>query len=157
MIVLAHSNKEMMKSSELTLDNAMRGSSELTAFLSSCWATRVQDTEHPYESASLLKHVKPRDFEADPFEVTTDRETCRMTFVEGSRGAVVSRKNTANPDGKEDAALQVIRDNPTLSQKKIALKLKELGIVRSPSWVGNKRFDLLNVGAKSSQTLTTPL
>ncbi len=41
-IVLAHSNKEMVKSNELTLENAMRGSSELTAFLSSCWATLRQ-------------------------------------------------------------------------------------------------------------------
>jgi hypothetical protein len=152
-IVLAHSNKEMVKSSELTLDNAMRGSSELTAFLSSCWATRVQDPEHPYESASLLKHVKPRDFEADPFEVVTDRETCRMTYVEGSRGATVARKATANPDGKEDAALQVIRDNPDLSLSKLVLKLKENGITRGKSWVSEKRYELLHVGVKSSSAL----
>lgn len=151
-IVLAHSNKEMIKSNELTLDNAMRGSSELTAFLSSCWATRLQDPDNPYESASLLKHVKPRDFEADPFEVITDRETCRMSFVDGSRGAVVARKSTADADGKEEAALQVIRDNPKLSHKKVALKLKEMGIDRSPSWVGNKRADMTGTGVKTSTT-----
>ncbi len=150
-IVLAHSNKEMMKSSDLTLDNAMRGSSELTAFLSSCWATRLQDPEHPYESASLLKHVKPRDFEADPFEVKTDRETCRMTFVEGSRGATVSKKSTANLDGNEEVALQVIRDNPNLSQKAIVLKLQQMGIKRSKSWVGDKRYDMHHVGVKVSE------
>jgi len=142
-IVLAHSNKEMVKSTELTLDNAMRGSSELTAFLSSCWATRVQDTDHPYESASLLKHVKPRDFEADPFEVTTDRETCRMTFVEGSRGATVSRKTVTNVDGNEEKALQVIRDNPGLSARDIATKLKEMRIKRGKSWVNEKRYEIL--------------
>lgn len=149
-IVLAHSNKEMMKSTDLTLDNAMRGSSELTAFLSSCWATRIQDPEHPYESASLLKHVKPRDFEADPFEVITGRETCRMTYVEGSRGATVSKKTTANLDGKEEMALQVIRDNPSLSIAKVERKLKEMDIQRSKTWIGNKRFELLNVGVKTS-------
>jgi hypothetical protein len=149
-IVLAHSNKEMMKSTDLTLDNAMRGSSELTAFLSSCWATRIQDPEHPYESASLLKHVKPRDFEADPFEVVTDRDTCRMTFVEGSRGATVSKKTSANLDGKEETALQVIRDNPSLSIAKVERKLKEMDIQRSKTWIGNKRFELLNVGVKTS-------
>jgi hypothetical protein len=153
-IVLAHSNKEMVKSNDLTLENAMRGSSELTAFLSSCWATRVQDTERPYESASLLKHVKPRDFEADPFEVVTNRETCRMTFVEGSRGAVVAKKTTANADGREEDALQVIRDNPSLSQAKIRLKLRTMGIERSKTWIGNKRFELLNAGVK---TLITAL
>jgi hypothetical protein len=149
-IVLAHSNKEMMKSSELTLDNAMRGSSELTAFLSSCWATRLQDPEHPYESASLLKHVKPRDFEADPFEVITDRETCRMTFVEGSRGASVAKKTNANADGKEETALDVIRDNPNLSLSKLVLKLKEMGITRSKSWVGEKRYEVHHTGVTTS-------
>jgi hypothetical protein len=151
-IVLAHSNKEMVKSNELTLDNAMRGSSELTAFLSSCWATRVQDTEHPYDSTSLLKHVKPRDFEADPFEVLTDRETCRMTFVEGSEGATVMRKptNPANADGKEEQALQVIRDNMTLSLSKIVLKLKDAGIERKKSWVSEKRVEIRHTGVSSS-------
>jgi len=55
-----------------------------------------------------------------------------------------------NADGREEEALQVIRDNPTLSHKKIVLKLAERGIERSPSWVGNKKFDLFNVGVKSS-------
>jgi len=139
-IVLAHSNKEMIKSSDLTLDNAMRGSSELTAFLSSCWATRLQDPDNPYESKSLLKHVKPRDFEADPFEVVTDRETCRMAYVEGSAGAKVARKYTfGNTDGKEEVAIQVIRDNPALSLSNIVKKLKEMGIDREKTWVSEKR------------------
>jgi len=149
-IVLAHSNKEMIKSAELTLDNAMRGSSELTAFLSSCWATRLQDPEHPYESPSLLKHVKPRDFEADPFEVVTDRETGRMTFVDGSRGAVVAKKTASNIDGKEDQAVQFIRDNPKLSLRKTAQALRELGIKRSDSWVGNKKHELFGTGVQVS-------
>ena len=122
----------------------------LTAFLSSCWATRLQDPEHPYESASLLKHVKPRDFEADPFEVITDRETCRMTFVEGSRGATVTRKTKANLDGKEEMALQVIRDYQDLSLSKFVLKLKEMGITRGKSWVGEKRYEVHHTGVTTS-------
>ena len=149
-IVLAHSNKEMVKSSELTLDNAMRGSSELTAFLSSCWATRLQDPEHPYESKSLLKHVKPRDFEADPFEVVTDRETCRMTFVEGSRGAVVARKPMGNVDGREADAIAIIRANLTLSLSNLVLKLKDSGIARKKTWVSQKRCELLGTGVTST-------
>jgi len=148
--VLAHSNKAMASSTDLTLDNAMRGSSELTAFLSSCWATRVQDPEHPYESASLLKHVKPRDFEADPFEVITDRETCRMTFVPGSRGAVVAKKRIADLDGKDAEALQLIRDNNRkLSYAKLSAKMRNIGIDRSPSWIGNKTVEMLGTGVKT--------
>lgn len=147
-IVLAHSNKEMMKSTELTLDNCMRGSSELSAFLSSCWATRLQDPENPYESASLLKHVKPRDFEADPFEVITDRETCRMTFVEGSTGAKVARKSTGDMDGKEDEALRIIRANPELSVRSLVVKLAGAGIERKKTWVSDKRFEIHKTGVQ---------
>jgi hypothetical protein len=149
-VFLCHSNKSMTSSGELTLENAMRGSGELSAFLFSCWATRMQDPEHAYDTANLLKQVKSRDFEADPFEVTTSRETCLMTYVDGSRGAVVAKKTTANLDGKEDVALQMIRDNPAMSHKNISLKLKEIGVVRGPSWVGIKKSELFGTGVKSS-------
>jgi hypothetical protein len=155
-IFLCHSNKSMTSSNELTLENAMRGSGELSAFLFSCWATRMQDPEHAYDSANLLKQVKSRDFEADPFEVTTSRETCRMTFVEGSRGAVVAQKSSgpkSNADGKEDMAIQVIRDNPDISQAKIVAKLKTLGIKRSKGWVGNKRYEIHNQGCQTGPVL----
>ena len=52
----------------------------------------------------------------------------------------------SNRDGKEDAALQVIRDNPKLPLGKTVAKLRELGIRRSKSWVGSKRFELLGRG-----------
>jgi Bifunctional DNA primase/polymerase, N-terminal/AAA domain len=150
-VFLCHSSKTMVSSGELTLENSMRGSGELSAFLFSCWATRMQDPEDAYDTPNLLKQVKSRDFESKPFEVTTSRETCRMTFVEGSEGAVVIGKSKkADADGKEDIALQVIRDNPKLSIRKLAAKMKDLGIKRSPSWVGNKRFEVLGVGVKTS-------
>jgi len=150
-IFLCHSNKSMTSSGELTLENAMRGSGELSAFLFSCWATRMQDPDNAYETANLLKQVKSRDFESKPFEVTTSRETCRMTFVEGSEGAVIVGKiKKPDADGKEEAALQVIRNNPNLSAMKIAAKLKALGIQRSATWVGNKRHDLFGTGVKTS-------
>ncbi len=152
-VFLCHSSKAMVSSGELTLENSMRGSGELSAFLFSCWATRMQDPEDAYDTPNLLKQVKSRDFESKSFEVTTDRQTCRMTFVEGSEGAVVLGKTKkADADGKENAAMQVIRDNPTLSQQKIVGKLKELGIKRSKTWVGNKRFELLHVGVHVSES-----
>jgi hypothetical protein len=58
----------------------MRGSTELAAFVTCCWATRLKDPNDPYRSASLLVNVKQRDFESKPFEVVAD-ETCRMRIA----------------------------------------------------------------------------
>ncbi len=156
-VLLAHSSKSSVQSNEITLDNVMRGSSELTAFLSSCWGTRLQDQDNPYDSASLLKNVKPRDFESMPFEVVSDRKTCQMTFVPGSEGAVLAAKTTkqANLDGKEDEALKLMTSNPKLSHSKMSKLLKDSGIDRSPSWVGNKRREMSSTGVKTGEVTTT--
>ena len=147
---LCHSNKSMVSSGELTLENAMRGSGELSAFLFSCWATRMQDPDNCETTANVMKLVKARDFVTASFEITMSSETFRMTYVDGSQGAVVAGKTKkANVDGKEEAALQVIRDNPKLGARKIAAKLAELGIKRGPTWVGNKKFDLGLGGVKT--------
>src|SRR6185369_6560237 len=42
----------------ITLDSAMRGSSELAAFVTSCWATKLKDPDAPYKSPSILVNVK---------------------------------------------------------------------------------------------------
>ena len=146
-IMLHHSPKTMTKANELTLENSFRGTGELSAFLSVALAMRTQDMDDEYGSASLLRFVKQRDFEPSPssFEVETSRETCRMTFKEGSDGATVILGN-ADKDGKEAVALRVIRDNLTLSNKKLERKLREMGIDRSASWVGNKRHDITGTG-----------
>jgi hypothetical protein len=147
-VMLHHSPKTMTKANELTLENSFRGTGELSAFLSVALAMRTQNMDDEYGSASLLRFVKQRDFEPQPssFEVQTKRETCRMTFVDGSDGATVVVSN-ADKDGKEATALQVIRDNPTLSNRKLERKLREMGIDRSASWIGNKRHDLTGTGA----------
>lgn len=154
-IMLHHSPKTMTKANELTLENSFRGTGELSAFLSVAIAMRTQDMDNEYESASLFRFVKQRDFEPKPssFEVTTSRETCRMTFVDGSNGAKVTLKPAgvkADADGKEQEALQVIRDNAKLSARDIVTKLKELGIQRGRTWVTNKRFEVLGTGVRTS-------
>jgi hypothetical protein len=150
-IVLFHSPKGTKEASDLTLENAMRGSGDLGAFVSSCWATRLQDPDAPWESTSYLKNVKQRDFESDPFTVKSDK-LGRLHIVDKPGERVVLNTKPvgtrANADGKEEAALQVIRDNPALTQNALVLKLKEAGIKRSKSWVGDKRRELLNVAVK---------
>jgi Bifunctional DNA primase/polymerase, N-terminal/AAA domain len=143
-IMLHHSSKSTTKANELTLDNSFRGTGELSAFLSVALAMRTQDMEHEYESTSLLRFVKQRDFEPQPssFEVTTSRETCRMTFVDGSGGAVVTPGNAGNKDGKDDEAVALMKANRQLSVVKLAELLKEAGIKRSKEWVRLKRLEM---------------
>ena len=143
--MLFHSPKETKNASDLTLEHAMRGSGDLGAFVSSCWATRLQDNDEPWESESYLKNVKQRDFESAPFTVKSDR-LGRLHIVtkpgENVKLACKSVGAPRDPDGKEEAALQLIKDNPDLSDMKMSLHLKEKGIERSPTWVGNKKRQL---------------
>jgi hypothetical protein len=142
-IMLHHSPKSMTKANELTLENSFRGTGELSAFLSVALAMRTQDMDHEYESASLLRFVKQRDFEPKPssFEVETSRETCRMTFVDGSAGAVVTLGNTANKDGKDNTAVDLMKVNQKLSNVKMSKLLKDAGIDRSKEWVRLQRLE----------------
>lgn len=142
-VLLHHSPKGSGKDNSRTLDNAMRGSGELAAFLTACWGTRLQDPDNPYLSPSYLVNVKQRDFESTPFEVTSGPD-CRLHFVgDGSEVArLASRSNPANRDGKEEQALQFMRDNPKLSLRKVVAGLKAIGIVRGVTWVREKRSEL---------------
>ena len=152
-LVLFHSPKAAKDVSELTLENAMRGSGDLGAFVSSCWATRLQDPESPWESASYLRNVKQRDFESDPFEVKSDKLGKLHLVTKPGAHVKLNSKSVGprgNADGRETEALQVIEDNPKLSLSKLVSKLAELGIKRSKSWVGNKRYEIHNVGVKTS-------
>jgi hypothetical protein len=152
-LLLHHSAKGTKESTELSLENAMRGSGELGAFVSSCWATRLQHPDEPYKSASFLTNVKQRDFESNPFEVVSGPD-CRLRIVaEPGDNVKLNSKGPGAPrdaDGNEDAALGVIRDNPTLPVRALVDKLKEVGIKRSKSWVGEKRYEVLHTGVKSS-------
>jgi hypothetical protein len=58
---------------------------------------------------------------------------------------LAKRETTDTPmDGHEEEALQIIRNNPTLSIRALVLKLRAAGIARGKTWVGEKRYDLLS-------------
>src|SRR5581483_485376 len=77
-VILHHSPKDA--GDTMTLENAMRGSGDMGAFLASCWGTRLQDPQDPYKSRSFLSNLKQRDFSSEDFEVTCG-EDCRMHIV----------------------------------------------------------------------------
>lgn len=144
-LLLHHSAKGTKESSELTLENAMRGSGELGAFVSSCWATRLQNPTEPYQSASYLVNVKQRDFESNPFEITSGQD-CRLHIVDKPGDHVRLNSKPVGPqpnaDGKEAAAIELLKANPKLSLRLIAEMLKENGIKRGKDWVQTKRREL---------------
>lgn len=144
MLVLYHSGKETKVASELTLENAMRGSGELGAAVSTCWATRLQDPDPAVcrITPSLLVNVKQRDFEARSFEALST-PSYRMHFVEGSEGAKVVMGTKANADGREADADAIIMQNITLSSRPLAAKLVEAGIQRGYGWVNDRKKKLL--------------
>ena len=143
-VMLHHSPKE--SGDVMTLENAMRGSGDMGAFLACCWGTRLQDPTHPYESASFLSNLKQRDFESKDFEATCTPD-CRMHVVgdpETQSVTLQGRKGfKGNKDGKDDAAIAIIKASPTLSNVKLSQMLKEHGIERSPEWVRKHRIGLL--------------
>jgi AAA domain len=141
-VILYHSTKGSNDAS-LTLDNAMRGSTELAAFVSCCWATRLLDPEEPYASPSILKNVKQRDFQTDPFTITSsDSGRLSIAGKPGDDSVTITIKG-GNKDGKHDAALQILRDNPDLSLRDTVAALKKAGIGRGKDWVKQRRYELL--------------
>jgi hypothetical protein len=149
-LVLFHSLKGTKDATELTLENSVRGSGDFGAFVSSCWATRLQDQDAGWDSESYLKNVKQRDFESEPFTVRSDRQGRLHMVAKPGEKVTLSTKPTgpkADKDGMQDAALALLKANPKLSNEKISELLKESGIQRSKDWVRKKRYELMQDGA----------
>ncbi len=139
-VLLHHSPKD--SGDMMTLENAMRGSGDMGAFLCCCWGTKLQDPAHPYESPSFLSNLKQRDFESKDIEVTCTPD-CQMHIVGDPATRTVtlqSRKgNRANKDGLDDAAEAVIRANIKLPVRKLQEQLAALKINRGTTWIAKAR------------------
>lgn len=140
-VLLHHSPKN--SGDKMTLENAMRGSGDMGAFLASCWGTKLQDPDNPYKSTSFMSNLKQRDFESADFQLTCDAD-CRMRYVDPGLevATLASRKNRPNKDGLEGRAMEIIRANPTLSIRQTVQALKDAGIKRGTTWVLDKRYEL---------------
>ena len=143
-VMLHHSPKDSGDS--MTLENAMRGSGDMGAFLACCWGTRLQDTARPYESPSFLSNLKQRDFESKDFEATCTPD-CRLHIVGDPESRSVTlqarRGFKGNKDGKDEAAIAIMKANPTLKNPALSRLLSDRGIERSPEWVPRHRLGLL--------------
>ncbi len=131
----------------LTLDSAMRGSTELAAFVTCCWATRLQNPDEPYTSPSLLVNVKQRDFESKPFEAMSD-STCRMHMI-GEPGQIAEIKNKADEDAKA-ALAAILKESPNMGINKLREALKVAGHKKGAKWVTKERCGVLGTGVTTS-------
>jgi Bifunctional DNA primase/polymerase, N-terminal/AAA domain len=139
-VMLHHSPKEM--GDTMTLESALRGSGDLGAFLTACWGTRLQDQSKPYESESYLENLKQRDFESQPFEVTSGPD-CRLHIVTPSlTTAVLAPRKGFKPKKDDAAADAAIRANLEMSVRKLQEHLASLGIQRGTTWIAKRRADL---------------
>ena len=51
-------------------------------------------------------------------------------------------KPKSNTDGKQDAALAIIKANPCYSIRQLVNRMQDAGIIRGKSWVSEKRMEL---------------
>ncbi len=127
----------------LTLDSALRGSTEIAAFLTSCWATRLTNPDEPYQSPSRLVNVKQRDFESKPFDVTSGPD-CRLHIV-GEPGQVKELKSQKDAEAEKVLAA-LLKDSPDMGINKLREALKKAGFPKGPKWVTKKRTELAGTG-----------
>ena len=146
-VIIHHSPKAT--GDTMTLENAMRGSGDMGAFLACCWGTRLQDPATPYKSISFLSNLKQRDFESTDIELTCEPD-CRMRIVGPSSSGVTAsvpptlkprRAFAGNKDGKDPEALAFMKANPTMTAREVVAKLQEMGIKRGRTWVQDRRTE----------------
>jgi len=126
-VVLLHHSK---KGSTGNLDDGLRGSSELAAFVDSCWVTELEDRTKPYESLSKVRNVKQRDFESDPFQLKPSPGSFYLT-MEGDPAPEVEIKGRKNQAAR-DALADIVKANPTIGILKAIKELARLGHRKGP-------------------------
>ena len=146
-VLLHHSRKGA--DDEMTLENSMRGSGDFGAFVTSCWATRLDEPEKTFDSLSRVKHVKQRDFQGKPFLLRSDRQSGLLTYA----ADIVIREDgkekpgrKANMDRKDEEAHAFIRAHMDLSGSELAAGLAAQGIDRRKTWCNEVKTKLRGTG-----------
>jgi hypothetical protein len=140
-IILLHHSK---KGSSGSLDDGLRGSSELAAFVDSCWVTELEDPKKPYESLSRMRNVKQRDFESNPFKLKPKPGSYYLS-MDGEPEPEAVLKSKAD-DAATDALRKLLAANPKMGINKLCAALRAVGNGRGPNWVKVARAAVLGSG-----------
>lgn len=141
-VLLLHHSK---KGSTGSLDDGLRGSSELAAFVDSCWVTELEDIKKPYESLSKMRNVKQRDFECNPFSLKPAPGSYYLT-LEGEpapEAVIASKKEMA----AREALAAILKDSPKMGINKLIVELRAKGHGRGAKWVTKAKAEVLGTGA----------
>jgi archaellum biogenesis ATPase FlaH len=141
-VILLHHSK---KGSSGTLDDGLRGSSELAAFVDSCWVTELDDPTKPYESLSKVRNVKQRDFESDPFRLKPAPGSFYLTMDGDPAPEAVIRDK--KEQAARDALAEILSRLPTAGINKLRDELKAKGYGKGQKWLTRVRCEILGKGA----------
>jgi hypothetical protein len=141
-VILLHHSK---KGSSGSLDDGLRGSSELAAFVDSCWVTELEDPKKPYESLSKMRNVKQRDFESNPFKLQPAPGSFYLTIT-GEPEPEAALKSRAE-EGAREALASILKKSPQMGVNKLRDALKAKGHGKGSRWITTTRVELLGAGA----------
>jgi RecA-family ATPase len=148
--VLFHSSKASV-GQELSLQNAVRGSSEIAACLSMCWATRLNEPSKRYESTSRMYPLKVREFEALPFDFKCERETAACKII-GDPAPIITLRERKTEE-KRRIIEELLKHDRNMGVNKIQTVLKErTGSGGMAAWVSEEKKRIL--GGTSGSVLT---
>jgi len=135
--VLFHSSKASV-AQELSLQNAVRGSSEIAAMLSMCWATRLNEPAKRFDSTSRMYPLKVREFEALPFDFGCDRVTAACSIIGEPAPVAVLKDRKA--DERRAIIRELVQHDPDIGVNRIQAVLKErTGSGGNAKWVSTEK------------------
>lgn len=146
-IMLLHHAVKGAGDQGMTLDNALRGSTELAAFVTCVWSTRLEDSDPDasHTTPSNLKCVKQRGFVSKQFQVSCDNKF--MMRYTGEATAVI-----ADTDRRaEEAIAKILAANPDTGINKICDILRDMGIKKGAKAVTKIKATVLGTGVAASQ------
>jgi hypothetical protein len=147
-VVLLHHSK---KGSSGSLDDGLRGSSELAAFVDSCWVTELADPTKPYESLSKMRNVKQRDFESDPFKLKPTLGSYYLS-MDGEPAPEAALKSKAD-DAATEALRKLLLVDPKMGVNRLRDALKAVGHGKGQKWVMAARLALLGGGTTLTEAI----
>lgn len=127
-VLLHHTAKG---ASEITLESG-RGSGDFGAFLTFAWGTTLENFDDALRSASSMKALKWRDWEAKAFSLASsgEQENYFLHYIDGSEGPV--KLNAKAKAGKAEA-MAFARAHPDMTAVELRAGLAGLGIDYSES------------------------
>lgn len=141
-LILLHHSVKGAGDSKMSLDAALRGSTELAAFVTCVWSTQLEDIDSPHTTPSKLQCVKQRGFSSEAFQVTCDVDY-RMTY----QGAVAEVKFDRNAKAVE-VLTALLTKHPNMGIVKLQDAMRAAKVPKGSAFIKRERSRILGAGVK---------